>query len=194
VCRLSVGLVAIALIAMSACGRAAVRMPDAAAPQSVTVAASPAQPAVTEPFSSQPSVSRLAAAAGYLSMGITLDPVSPQVNPPISASDAYSRCQDCPHGTSVQGFRQQLAYFSAKSPATMPAACVPSGVPMPASCANDPAVPLYQHRLAWVFTWNSPCLSLGPPGSSPSRPFTCLNVVPFDATTGDETYSFSGGG
>jgi hypothetical protein len=64
---------------------------------------------------------------------------------------------------------------------------------MPASCASDPAVPVYQHRLAWVFTWYSPCLSFGPPGSLPSTPFTCLNVVPFDATTGDETYSFSGG-
>jgi hypothetical protein len=194
VCRLSVGLVAIALIAMSACGRAAVRMADASAPRSVIVAASPVQRAVTEPFKSLPSVSRLVTVAGYPSMGITLDPVDPQVNPPISASDAYARCQWCPHGTPLQGFGQQLAYFSAKTPATIPAACVPSGVPMPASCANDPGVPLHQHTLEWVFTWYSTCPSFGgPPGSSPSRPFTCLNVVPFDATTGDETYSLSGG-
>jgi hypothetical protein len=192
---LALGLGAAALVAISACGRAAVRMPDVAAPQSVIIAASPAQPAVTEPSRSLPSVSRLAAVAGYPSMGITLNPVDPQLNPPISADGAYSRCQSCPHGESVQGFRQQLAYFSANTPATIPAACVPSGVPMPASCANDPGVPLYQHRLAWVFTWYSTCYSFGgPPGSSPSPPFTCLNVVPFDATTGDETYSFSGGG
>lgn len=186
---------AIALITMIGCGRAITKMPDEAAPPPpVMVTASPARLAVSEPFSPQPFVSRLDAAAGYPSMGITLDPVSPQVNPPISAGDAYSRCQGCPHGTAVQGFRQQLAYFSANTPATMPAICVPSGVPMPAGCANDPAVPLYQHRLAWVFTWHSTCLSLGgPPGSSPSTSFTCLNVVPFDATTGDETYSFSGG-
>lgn len=186
--NLALGLGATALIAMSACGRAA-------APQPVIVAASPAQTAVTEPFSLLPSVSRLAAVAGYVSMGITLDPVNPQLNPPISAGDAYALCESCPHGTLTQGFRQQLAYFSASTPATIPAACVPSGVPMPASCANDPGVPIYQHRLAWVFTWYSPCLSLGgpPPGSSPSKHFTCLNVVPFDATTGDQTYTFSGG-
>jgi hypothetical protein len=193
--RLGLYLGAIALITMSGCGRAVTKMPDAAAPPpTLVVTASPARLAVSEPFSPQPSVSRLAAAAGYPSMGFTLDPVSPQVNPPISASDAYLRCQGCPHGTPVQGFRQQLAYFSANTPATMPPACVPSGLPMPASCANDPAVPLYQHRLAWVFTWYSTCPSFGgPPGSSPSTPFTCLNVVPFDATTGEETYSFSGG-
>ena len=185
--NLALGLGAAALIAMSACGRAA-------APQPVIVAASPAQTAVTEPFSLLPSVSRLDAVAGYVSMGITLDPVNPQLNPPISAGDAYALCESCPHGTLTQGFRQQLAYFSANTPATIPAACVPSGVPMPASCANDPGVPIYQHRLAWVFTWYSPCLSLGgAPGGPPSKPFTCLNVVPFDATTGDETYTFSGG-
>ena len=191
---LAIGCGAIALIAMSGCGRAVTKTPDVAALPPAKVAASPARPVVTEPFSSNPSVTRLAAVAAYPSMGVMLDPVNPQVSPPISAGDAYSRCQGCPHGTSVQGFRQQLAYFSANTPATIPATCVPQGVPMPASCANDPAVPLYQHRLAWVFTWYSPCIDLGgPPGGSPSKPFTCLNVIPFDASTGDETYSFSGG-
>ena len=192
--RLGVYLGAIALITMIGCGRAITKTPDEAAPPPTLIGtASPARTAVSEPLSSLPSVSRLAAVAGYPSMGITLTPVDPPLNPPISAGDAYLRCQRCPHGTSVPGFGQQLAYFSANTPATIPAICVPSGVPMPASCANDPAVPIYQHRLAWVFTWYSPCLSTGPPGSSPSTPFTCLNVVPFDATTGDETYTFSGG-
>ena len=190
---LAIGLGATAFVAVAGCGSAVTKTSDRTTPALVVVRASPAGPAISEPFSFQPSVSRLAAVASYPGMGITLDPVNPQLTPTIAAADAYSRCQVCPHGPSVQGFRQQLAYFSANTPATIPAACVPQVVPMPTSCADAPAVPIYRHRLTWVFTWYSQCVATGPPGGTPPKAFTCLNVVPFDATTGDETYSFSGG-
>ncbi|MFI5282787.1 MAG: hypothetical protein ACHQ0J_06615 [Candidatus Dormibacterales bacterium] len=149
-------------------------------------------PAFNLPVSEQPVVSRLVSTVSYPNLGITLDPVDPGLTPPISADEAYARCQ-CPHDTPVQDFRQELAYFSSNTPATIPAECVPSAQPMPSSCANTPAVPIYRHRLAWVFMWYEECISFGPAGPGP-RTFTCLNVQPLDAATADESYSFSGGG
>jgi hypothetical protein len=185
---LAIGLAATAFIAMTGCSRAVTNERAGAGP-------SPANPAVaiSEPFTLQPSVSRLVSVTNYLGIEITLEPVNAQLTPPISATDAYARCQMCPHDQPVQGFRQQLAYFSSRTPATMSAACVPQGAPLPSSCLNPATVPIYSHRLAWVFTWYSECLALGPVGSSRPSARTCLNVVPFDATNGDESYSFSGG-
>lgn len=178
-----------ALVAVTACGR-----PVAKAQELPVSATATAAPQAAEPFRLEPLVSQLAGPVTYSTMGITLDPVDPRATPPISATGAYSRCSSCPHGTPEQGFRQQLAYFSANTPATMPAECVPQGAPLTSACMNPPTVPIYQHRLAWVFTWYEQCLVLGPVGQPPGPSFSCLNVVPFDATTGDETYSFSGGG
>jgi hypothetical protein len=64
---------------------------------------------------------------------------------------------------------------------------------MPSYCATA-AVPKYQHRLVWVFTWYSLCAGIGSVGGPVPTPFTCLNLLPFDATTGDESYVFQGGG
>jgi hypothetical protein len=125
-----------------------------------------------------------------------LEAVSPKVVPRISGADAYAHISAGPSAQPRYAVSEELAYYSAASPGTIPEACVPgSGATPPASGCGG--TPWYQHTLVWFFVWKATCPpAMGPwrDGAPPvlSVPATCVWFTVMDATTGVEGGTTSG--
>jgi len=115
-----------------------------------------------------------------------LQPVGAGLKPAVSGSDAYKRCQFCYGGWGVgKPMTEELAYYSAPTPASIPAECVPKpNLPIPARCTTAQASPWYEGTLAWFFVWKGPCPPLLGPGKYPETSSTCVWFTLVDATTG----------
>lgn len=126
-----------------------------------------------------------------------LTAVKPDVQPLISGADAYARCTECHNQDAMT---EELAYYSAPTPATIPTECVPRpSATMPATCGSSSS-PSYQHSLVWFFAWQAPCAPSGgaPVGGEssapvPQGPFTCVWFTQVDASTGAPGDVTSGG-
>src|ERR1700736_3164280 len=131
-----------------------------------------------------------------------LQTVAPAVRPAISGERAYRLCSMC---TSDSTLSEELLYYSAATPAMLPARCMPQpGQPLPADCATAD-IPIYQHRLVWFFLSAAICTSSGfclggpmiPGGATrrpPRRPRSgrCIACTHVDATTGAQGFWSSG--
>jgi hypothetical protein len=122
-----------------------------------------------------------------------LEAVPAGVTPKISGAAAYARCDRC--GKHVN-MTEELAYYSAATPATLPAGCEPvPNVPMPAVC-NGPGTPVYNHRLVWFFIEKGHCQVYGAVNTVHNRALedamVCVWLVPEDASNGSIDYSMSG--
>jgi hypothetical protein len=116
-----------------------------------------------------------------------LQPVSPALKPAVSGSGAYKQCQFCQSGQSVgQPMSEELAYYSALTPASVPAECQPQpNSPIPARCTTAQASPWYERTLVWFFVWKAPCPPLLGPGKYPAiAGGWCVWFTLVDATTG----------
>jgi len=126
----------------------------------------------------------------------SLQAVDPSVHPAISGEHAYRLCGSC-QGASPMS--EELLYYSAPTPATIPAWCEPQPgllvqkLPPDCSTANTP---VYQHRLVWFFISKTVCFSHGPlPASGTPLPLSsdpCIGFTDVDATTGQQGYSTTG--
>ncbi len=99
--------------------------------------------------------------------------VKPDVQPVISGADAYARCTSCHNNDAMT---EELADYSAPTPASIPAECVPRpGATMPATCGASSS-PWYQHSFVWFFVWQAPCAPAGGPAPRPAgrRPLRYL--------------------
>ena len=112
----------------------------------------------------------------------------------VSGAAAYARCDRCDKSTNLT---EELAYYSAATPGTMPAGCEPApNVPMPAVCSG-PGTPVYDRRLVWFFVAKTECVPIGPaplPGHT-TRPFQaipCVWFAPMDASNGTVDFTTSG--
>jgi hypothetical protein len=125
-----------------------------------------------------------------------LQGVTATVKPALSGSDAYQRCLFCPDGQATdRAMTEELAYYSASTPATVPSECVPEpNTQVPPQCIAGAASPWYEHTLVWFFVWKANCPPMfGPPG--PQRPETLVTCVWFtevDASTGKQGMLASG--
>jgi hypothetical protein len=127
-----------------------------------------------------------------------LEAVPTSVIPKVSGAAAYARCDRCDKSSNLS---EELAYYSAATPATMPAGCEPvPNVPMPAVC-NGPGTPVYDHRLVWFFVGKSNCSLLGGllgpnPAAKrspvPLRSFPCVWFAPMDASNDTVDFTTSG--
>jgi hypothetical protein len=134
-----------------------------------------------------------------------LQAVDPAVKPAISGDRAYRLCVLCPSDLSLS---EELLYYSAATPAVMPARCEPQpGLlvqQMPADCSTA-STPIYQHRLVWFFISKVICTNLGgglggpmiPVGAMPRPPRPpmsgpCITFTDVDAMTGAQGFSTSG--
>lgn len=115
-----------------------------------------------------------------------LQPVSAGLKPAVSGSDAYKRCQFCQSGQGVgQPMTEELAYYSAPTPASIPAECVPKpNLPIPTRCTTASASPWYEHALVWFFVWKAACPPLLGPGRYPEVSTTCVWFTEVDASAG----------
>jgi hypothetical protein len=157
-------------------------------------------PARCDPLHREPSASNPIPPGGrkdYANFQIHLAVVDSAVEPSVSARKAFSKAGHHPDAHTC-GIRQVLAYWSSGTPADIPTHCVP-----PSACAHESAKPLFQHVLAWVFTWRTDCppatgpLPLG--GGSPRPeatfpPLACGAITFVDANTGSRSeYTDVGG-
>ena len=131
-----------------------------------------------------------------------LQAVDPALKPAISGDRAYRLCSMC---TSDSTLSEELLYYSAATPAMLPARCMPQpGQPLPADCATAD-IPIYQHRLVWFFISATICTSSGfglggpmiPVGATPRPPRPprsgrCIAFTHVDATTGAQGFWTSG--
>ena len=129
-----------------------------------------------------------------------LQAVDPAVKPAISGERAYRLCSMC---TSDSSLSEELLYYSAATPAIIPARCVPQpGQQLPADCATA-NIPIYQHRLVWFFISETICTSAGlggpmilagatPRPPRPPRSGRCIAFTHVDATTGAQGFWTSG--
>jgi hypothetical protein len=81
---------------------------------------------------------------------------------------------------------EELAYYSALTPASVPAECVPKpDTPIPARCITAQASPWYEGTLVWFFVWKGTCPPPLGPGKYPEIPGGwCVWFTLVDATTG----------
>jgi hypothetical protein len=80
---------------------------------------------------------------------------------------------------------EELAYYSAPTPATEPAECQPTpNTPTSAHCATAQASPRYERTLVWFFVWKARCPPLLGPGRYPEVSTTCVWFTEVDASTG----------
>jgi hypothetical protein len=181
-------------------------LPAAIQPVPVAATASTASSLESGPCpqtSLPPRATRLAAAQTYSDIHLTI--VAANVQPRISARDAYAHL-GYPYqpGPWNCGFTEFLADWSSDSPATMPADCVPNATQTPWSPPADCAdiTPMYQHVLAWVFTWREDCMPVGgapvgPAGSQPPKPsyppMSCRGITFVDANSGQPGFTAEGG-
>lgn len=112
-----------------------------------------------------------------------LQAVTGAIEPTLSGSVAYQRCCQA----TDRAMTEELAYYSAPTPAAIPSQCVPEpDTQLPQQCAADPESPWHEHTLVWFFVWKADCPPmLGPPG--PPRPeisVTCVWFTEVDASTG----------
>ena len=162
-----------------------------------------ADPACT-PASGPPPTSRLASRRDYPAIQTTLTVVESTVQPKVSGAKAFARLPYRP-GAEDCGLNEFLAYWSSDTPATISPDCQPHSSPnspwgAPLNCTSTP---LYKHVLAWVFTWRTDCITLGPynpgagtePGTMPSRPHLACTAITFvDADTGRPSDYLTTGG
>jgi hypothetical protein len=115
-----------------------------------------------------------------------LQRISPALKPAVSGSGAYKQCQFCQRGQSAgQPMTEELAYYSALTPASMPAECQPQpNTPIPARCTPAQASPWYERTLVWFFLWKGTCPPVLGPGKYSEIPGTCVWFTLVDATTG----------
>jgi hypothetical protein len=116
-----------------------------------------------------------------------LQAVGAEITPKVSGAAAYELC--CDGGGEANGMMtEELAYYSAPTPATIPAECVPAPTKqLPPECSSDPAAQWYHHTLVWFFVWKADCApTLGPPGPRSNVPPACVWFTSVDATTGQQ--------
>jgi hypothetical protein len=108
------------------------------------------------------------------------------MKPGVSGSDAYARCLFCHNGQSTgRQMTEELAYYSAPTPASLPADCRPApSTSMSAHCATAQATPWYEHTLVWFFVWKASCPPALGPGQYPEMSMTCVWFTVIDASTG----------
>jgi hypothetical protein len=121
----------------------------------------------------------------------------------VSASAAYAVLEHQFHVSAYAcELRETLAYWSSDFPASTSPQCVPQPGPVwnpPPACAREIPKPWYQHVLAWVFTWRTDCIVLGPvrqPGAAPiptAPPLSCRAITFVDASTGQLGSMYEGG-
>ena len=126
-----------------------------------------------------------------------LQAVDPSVHPTISGERAYRLCGSCQGASPIS---EELLYYSAPTPATIPARCEPKPGPliqqMPPDCSTA-TTPLYQHRLVWFFISKGTCAFFGPMPLAGAPPYptsltTCVWFTDVDATTGQQGFATSG--
>ena len=91
---------------------------------------------------------------------------------------------------------EELVYYSAATPAIIPARCVPEpGVLMPPDCSTA-NIPIYQHRLVWFFISNAVCQPYGVLAATGPQPVLrsnpCIGFTDVDATTGAQGFGTTG--
>jgi len=127
----------------------------------------------------------------------SLQAVDSSIHPAISGERAYRLCGSCQGASPIS---EELLYYSAPTPATIPARCAPQPgllvqqLPPDCSTAN---IPLYQHRLVWFFISKGTCAFFGPmppAGASPypTSTLTCVWFTDVDARTGQQGFATSG--
>lgn len=115
-----------------------------------------------------------------------LQAVGAEITPNVSGADAYQLC--CRSGgLPNRVMTEELAYYSAPTPATIPAECVPAPTKrLPPQCTFEPAQPWYHHTLVWFFVWKADCPpTFGPAVVKPNPPAACVWFTLIDATTGE---------
>jgi hypothetical protein len=140
-----------------------------------------------------PQGRRLSAPRDYPNLQTHLAVVEASVQPAVSAAHAFERV-GWQSTSSLCGVSEELAYWSSDRPALMPSECAgPDLSRAPTYCQSASIKPIYQHVLAWVFTWRTDCGPISgpplPPGQTPisrSLPagLSCTSITFVDATTG----------
>ncbi len=182
-------------LALLACGQGAqVNRQNMATTSRRPTATPTPSPCVEGPL--PPQGGRLSAPRDYSSQQIQLAVVEASVQPTVSAAQAFAQV-GYQSTTSSCGVKEELAYWSSDTPATMPTECAgPDLSRVPAYCKSATIKPIYQHILAWVFTWRSDCGPIlgpvPPPGQTPGSPLaparlSCTSITFVDATTGQRS-------
>jgi hypothetical protein len=180
-------------LALLACGQVAqVNRQNNATTTSSGQTETPApSPCVEGPL--PPQGGRLSAPRDYPNLQTHLTVVETSAQPTVSAAQAFAQVGYQSTSSSC-GVTEELAYWTSDTPATMPTECAgPDLSRVPAYCKSASTKPIYQHVLAWVFTWRTDCGPvLGPvppPGQTPGSELvparlSCTSITFVDATTG----------